>query len=797
MKISYNWLKEYIDIQISPEELVDKMTFAGIEVEAVEKKGEELNNIVLAKILKKDKHPDADKLSVCKVFDGVNEYQVVCGAPNCTENKVAALAKVGTQLGDIKLKKAKIRGVQSFGMLCSEKELGLSENHDGIIMLPEDTPLGQSVADIYNISDTVYDVEITPNRPDLLGMLCVARDLSALTGLPLKEPVTELNESETPVSEKVKVINNAPEKCTRYTARYIEGVKIQESPEWLKNKLESVGLRPINNVVDVTNFVMMELGHPLHAFDYDKLAEHTIIVRTASPGEKITALDDNEYELTEDDLVIADAAKPSAIAGVIGGAGSQITDETVNIVIESANFAYNSVRRTGNRYKISTDSSYRFERDMSDVNAELAGKRAAELILEVAGGILYKGFVDNYPSPCEPVNVKLRYSRIQHVLGLKIPDEQIKSYIKALGCKILEEDGNILLVESPHFRKDLVREIDYIEEIIRLHGYNNVPVKKEYNPVMNHTKFYLKRELQDQMVQNGFFEAINWPYSSPDYLDQLKINEDDIRRKNVTIRNPLGAQYSIMQSIILPNLLKNAVTNINYGNKNVRLFEMTKVFSESNDNTPAHEALHLCAVMLGESSEMYWKSETSPVDFFDMKGVVEDILRKTADVDFSYEISNEPFLQKGQAADIYLKKEKIGYLGKLDTKIAESFDIDEPLFCMNLDVEILLKIREQNKVEFSSIPQFPSMSRDISFVVSKSVSVKDICDTIQNVNHRIIKSVSVFDDYQGKGIESGFRSLSFKIIFLSETKTLTDDYVSKLFDKILSVLRKKFEIIMR
>ncbi len=797
MKISYNWLKEYIDIQISPEELVDRMTFAGIEVEAVEKKGEDLQNIVLAKILKKDSHPDADKLSVCKVFDGVNEYQVVCGAPNCTENKVAALAKVGTQLGDIKLKKAKIRGVQSFGMLCSEKELGLSDDHDGIIMLPEDTPLGQSIADVYNISDTVYDVEITPNRPDLLGMLCVARDLSALTGLPLKEPVPVLTESSIPASEKVKVVNNAPEKCTRYTARYIEGVKIQESPTWLKERLEAVGLRPVNNVVDVTNFVMMELGHPLHAFDYDKLDQHTIVVRTAADGEKITALDNNEYTLTEDDLVIADAVKPSAIAGVIGGAGSQITEETVNIVIESANFSYNTVRRTGNRYKISTDSSYRFERDMSDINAELAGKRAAELILQVAGGTLYAGFVDSYPNPQETVNIKLRYSRIEHVLGLKIPDEDIKNYIKALGCKITEENGDDLIVESPHFRKDLAREIDYIEEIIRLHGYNNVPVKKDYNPVMNHTKFYLKRELQDQMVQCGFFEAINWPYSSPDYLNQLKIAEDDIRRNNVTIKNPLGAQYSIMQSMILPNLLKNAVTNINNGNKNVRLFEMTKVFSRSNDNTPAHEILEMCGVMLGESSEMYWKSETQPVDFFDMKGVVEDILRKTAEAEFSYAVSVEPFLQKGQAADVYYKKQKIGYLGKLDTKIAESFDIDEPVYCMNLDVEILLSIREQNKAEFTAIPHFPSISRDISFVVAKSVTVKEIIDAVKKVNPKLIKSVSVFDDYQGKGIEDGFRSLSFKIIFLSETKTLTDGYVSKLFDKILSVLRNKFEIIMR
>jgi len=419
MKISYNWLKEYLDFDLSAEELQDKLTFAGIEVEAVIRLGEELKQIKIAKILKREKHPAADKLSVCKVDDGEGIKQVVCGAPNCDANQFVAFAPVGAQVGEFKIKKAKLRGVESFGMICSEQELGISDNHDGIMVLPQNAPLGKDLASFLHLEDTVYDVEITPNRPDLLGMIGVARDLSALLNLQLKLPEISISENEEKIEDTLKLENKIPKLCTRYTARVIKNLKIAESPDWLKKKLISVGLRPINNVVDVTNFVMMEFGHPLHAFDLNKLQANTIIVRNAENGEKLPALDENTYSLREHDIVIADVSKPIALAGIIGATNSHITSETTDIVIEAANFLYSSIRKTSGRLKISTDSSYRFERNMSDETTEIAGKRAAQLILEIAGGKLLRGKLDSYPQPVSENIVMLRPERVRKVLQSK------------------------------------------------------------------------------------------------------------------------------------------------------------------------------------------------------------------------------------------------------------------------------------------------------------------------------------------------------------------------------------------
>jgi phenylalanyl-tRNA synthetase beta chain len=390
MKISYNWLKEYIDLKLSPQELEEKLTFAGIEVEAVEKIGAELEQIKIAEILEKEVHPGSDHLSVCQVNDGSETVQVICGAPNCAAGQKIAFAPIGAEIGEFKIKKVKLRGVESFGMICSEKELGISDNHDGIMILPENAPLGKSLASFLETDDMAYDVEITPNRPDLLGMFGVARDISAMLNIPLKLPEIHFTESDEPIEDNLSLENVAPKLCTRYTARMIKGVTVKESPEWMKKHLISVGLRPINNVVDVTNFVMMEFGHPLHAFDYHLIDDQKIVVRRAKIDEQFPALDEETYTLQESDLVIADNHKAIALAGIIGGENSHITESTKDIVIEAANFLYSSIRKTAGRLKIATDSCYRFERDISDEKAELASRRATQLILELAGGKLMK-----------------------------------------------------------------------------------------------------------------------------------------------------------------------------------------------------------------------------------------------------------------------------------------------------------------------------------------------------------------------------------------------------------------------
>ncbi|RLC52023.1 MAG: phenylalanine--tRNA ligase subunit beta, partial [Candidatus Cloacimonadota bacterium] len=642
MKISYNWLKDYLDINISPQQLEDKLTFAGIEVESVEKLGEELNQIKVAKILECKDHPGSDHLSICQVDDGKETVQVICGAPNCATDQKIAFAPVGTQIGDFKIKKAKLRGEVSFGMICSEQELGISENHDGIMILPDSAPIGETLASFLKMEDTIFDVEITPNRPDLLGMIGVAKDLSALLHLPIKLPEVKIMESDEPIEDSLKLQNLAPDLCTRYTARMIKGVTIKESPNWLKERLVSVGLRPINNIVDVTNFVMMEYGHPLHAFDYHLLGNKEIIVRKAKSGEKFPALDEETYTLNDSDLVIADSNKPVALAGIIGGENSHITDTTRDIVLEAANFLYSSIRKSAGRLNISTDSSYRFERDISDETAEIVSQRAAALILKVAGGKLLNGKLDSFPNPKGEVIVGVRPSRVKKLLTIDVTNQKLINYLEALGLKLNSEEDDLLQFIIPAYRKDLSREIDLIEEIIRLHGYNNVDTLLKTQSVMNREVFYARRKIADILTANGFSEVLNWNFGDPEDLDKLKISVNDERRNFAELINPLGSRFSIMRPILLPQILKNALHNLNHGQKNLKLFEMAKTFTRA-DQKLASERLHVSGILTGALNSVYWKEKSANINFFDVKGIMEEILEELRISKAKFTESDESF----------------------------------------------------------------------------------------------------------------------------------------------------------
>ncbi|MCF7794271.1 MAG: phenylalanine--tRNA ligase subunit beta [Candidatus Cloacimonetes bacterium] len=796
MKISYNWLKDYLDFDLSPRELEEKMTFAGIEVEAVEELGKELNQIKIAEIVEKQTHPNSDHLSICKVNDGNETLQVICGAPNCAAGQKVALAPVGAQIGDFEIKKAKLRGEVSFGMLCSEKELGISDNHDGIMELPEDAPIGNTLASYLKMDDVCYDVEITPNRPDLLGMFGVARDLSALLNLPLKHPEIQIKETEEKIEDNLSLQNDAPRLCTRYTARMIKGVTIKESPEWLKQRLISVGLRPINNVVDVTNFVMMEFGHPLHAFDYSLLDNKKIIVRTAMSGEKFPALDEETYKLDSSDLVIADNKKPVALAGIIGGENSHITETTKDIVIEAANFLYSNIRKTAGRLKISTDSCYRFERDIADETAETVSRRAAQLILETAGGKLLKGKLDSYPNPLKKKIVSIRPGRIELLLTVKLSNQQIKDYLTPLGLEFIKDENDALYFSIPPYRKDLRREVDLIEEVMRLHGYNNVETKIHIQNVMNRNEFYAKRKIIDILVQNGYSEVKNWNFSDPEDLEKLKIADDDQRRNNAILKNPLGSRFSIMQSMLLPNLLTNSLYNINHGQKNLKLFEMAKVFFRK-DEKLATEKWNICAVTSGNFNLNYWKEKDLQVDFFDLKGSVEEILEYLGLNKIKFQKSEENYYQPVMSADVYLRNKKVGSFGKLDPKILTEFDIEIPMYSMYLDVSEILNSCNFADPVYSDIPKFPPVLRDLSFVISREYNYEDIAKTIKAVNPGIISKVELFDEFTGKNIKEGFRSLTFSVVFSSGTKTLTDETVNKILQKIIKKLETDFSIEMR
>ncbi|MCD4795671.1 MAG: phenylalanine--tRNA ligase subunit beta [Candidatus Cloacimonetes bacterium] len=795
MKLSYNWLKDYINIKISPKQLEDKLTFSGIEVEAIVNLGENLKDIKVGKIIEKKQHPNADKLSICIVDDGKEKLQVICGAPNCAVDKKIAFAPIGTKFGEFVIKKVKLRGEESFGMICSEKELGISNDHDGILILPEDAPTGKDLSSYMEQNDTIYEVEITPNRPDLLGMIGVARDVSALLSIPLKIPDIKINESSEEISGKLELQNEAPDLCPRYTARMIKGVTIKESPEWLKKRLTSIGLRPINNVVDVTNFVMMEFGHPLHAFDYAKIAGKKIIVRKAINGEKFPALDEETYELKNTELVIADTEKPIAIAGVIGGENSHITESTIDIVIEAANFLYSSIRKTSNRLKISTDSSYRFERDIADETADVVSKRAAQLILEIAGGTLLKGKLDSFPDPKTSLIVKIRKSRVKRILSIDVSSDIIKKYLEALELKFIEEKNEVLSFEIPPFRKDLSREIDLIEEIIRLYGYDHVPMSQKPQQIMNRTLFFARRKLKDILVNNGFCEVKNWSFGDPEDLDKLGIPANDERRNFALLKNPLGNRFSIMRSMLIPDILNNALFNINHGSKNIKIFELIKVYTRK-DQKLATERFHLSGLLTGNCNPVHWSEELHQIDFFDVKGIIEELILSLGGFTAKFKNSNEPFYQPCINADVIFKNEVIGSFGKIDPKIATGFGIKQPLYLFDIYLYKIFSLSEIPVPLFKEIPKYPPVLRDLSFLISKKIKFSSIIETIKNVDNTISK-VDLFDEYVGENIEKHIRSLTFSIVFSSAIKTLTDEYINNIFKNVVAELKDKYNIEMR
>lgn len=795
MKISYKWLKHYLDIDLSPEQLEQNLTFAGIEVEAVEKLGQELSQIIISEIKEKKQHPNAEKLSVCTVFNGTEEVQVVCGAPNCAAGQKVALAPVGAKIGDFKIKKAKLRGEASFGMLCSEKELEISNNHDGIMVLAEDATVGLPLNEYLGFDDTVYEVEITPNRPDLLGMLGVAKDLAALLSKKASNPYLKELPKATKSAE-LTIENKEPELCPRYTGTVIKNVKIEPSPKWLIDCITAAGLRPINNIVDITNFVMMEYGHPLHAFDLSKLASNKIVIRKADKDEEFSALDDNTYKLTENDLVIADEQKAIALAGVIGGANSEIDENTTDIILEAACFTYSTVRKTSRHHKIFTDSAYRFERGMSAEKAMLVAERAAQLIIELAGGELATDFIDSYPVKQSKAVVDLRLKRIKRLLNIELSAGQVKKYLLPLGLEVNNESYDLISFLAPFDRPDLTREIDLLEELMRLYGYNNFPKKAEKPAIMDKKAFYAMRDVQDVMVAYGFYEAYNLSYSDPNQLDLLKLEEDCELKDTVNIMNPMGTSFSVLRSSLLPGLLKNLAHNINHGEKDVKLFETAKVFRRNNQKL-ATEEKKLTAVISGLKSPLYWQNKPEQSDFYLAKGAIEGILEKLNITIVKWKHYSNSYMLEGQSAAVYFKKQLLGFCGKLDPKIAESFEIDAPVWVIELNLDAVLNLGYTNEVTFAEIPKKQLIQRDISFVVNCTHSVEEISKSIIATNPKLIKSVNLFDEYKGKGIPKQSRSLSFKLFIGSDTKTLTDEFILQLFGKVQANLEKTYQIQMR
>ena len=739
MKFTYNWLKQYVEVDWSPSELADKLTFAGIEVEdVVETGGGVLQQVVVCQVLSSDKHPNADKLTVCRVNDGHGERQIVCGAKNYKVGDKVPLALPGVVLPNgMTIKEAKLRGIESQGMMCSAEELGLPKGEDGLLILPADTPVGITLSEALGGTDTVFDIEVTPNRPDWLSLIGIAREISALTGHPLKLPEVAVRESGEPVERLTSVTVEAPELCPRYTARVIRGVKIGPSPGWLRQLLEKVGLRSVNNVVDVTNYVLLECGHPLHAFDCNRLAERRVVVRRATEGEQFQAIDGSSHELAKNMLVIADASRAVALAGIMGGKESEISDTTTDVLLESAWFLPANVRKTSKQRGLSTDSSYRFERGADIDGVIWASNRATGLIQQLAGGQVATGIIDTLAKPIEKRRVRCRYAQVNRLLGVEVPPETVKRIFGGLSLTVVSATSDACQVEVPTFRVDLEREADLIEEVCRIYGVERIPAKMQPStPAVSEydAKWDSLARVRRVLTALGFHEAQN----------QTLVGEGELK-----LQNPLSADQHALRATLEPGLLANLRTNVSRHQYDVKLFEIGRVFAA--DGT---ESLHLALAVTGRRQPDAWETSLreARLDYYDVKGALEEV-GSALGVAVSPAIRQIPPVQ------------------------AKKLDLRDAVYVAEVDLGPLLAAKRRDK-SFQELPKFPAVVRDVALVVDDTVSHAEIVATIENARNKLLERVELFDIYTGSSIPTGKKSMAYSLTFRAPDRTLTDAEVN-------------------
>ena len=791
MNVTLNWLKAYIDFEFSPSELADRLTMLGVEVESVKHLGTELEGVIVGSVTSIRPHPNADKLVLCQVDTGeTEELQIVCGAPNAREGMLAPVATIGATLPvGLTIKRAKLRGETSQGMLCSEKELGLSSDAAGLMELSTDIPLGTPLSEALGLDDVVFELEITPNRPDCLSLIGVAREIRAETGNPLKLPTVELQESGINIRDLTSVTIDAPDLCPRYAARVIQGVKVAESPVWLQQRLESVGIGVINNIVDVTNFVLMEYGQPLHAFDYHKLAENRIVVRRARDNEQITTLDEVARELTSDMLVIADAEKPVALAGIMGGYDSEITETTCDVLLESAYFNPLSIRATAKALGISTEASYRFERG-ADPGAVLAAlDRAAQLIAELTGGTICDGIVDVYPGQQSLTEIQLRPERVNFVLGTTIETAEMVQILDRLGFDV-DITGKVYQVVVPTFRSDVTREIDLIEEIARVYGYDNIPttLPKGDIPVPAPTpKTEARRRIKHFLLAAGMMEAVNYSFCDPNCFDKIRLNADDPLRNTLQLRNPLSPEMSVLRTTLTPGLLENAQHNRNHQIDTIALFEIGGVFVHDGKEK---EPERVTGVLAGQIGEGVYSDPYRHPDFFDIKGLVEGMLEVCGVVDWTLQKTDAPTFHPGRNAEVLLGNRRIGVFGEVHPEVLENYDLPYKAYLFEFDLEGLADAATFAK-RFEPISIYPKVARDLAIVVDKETLSDMPTELIYTTGGDSVDSVRLFDVYEGEQVPKGKKSLAYTITYHSATETLTDKAVNTLHDEVVKCLNRE------
>jgi phenylalanyl-tRNA synthetase beta chain len=804
MRISLDWLKKYVSIKIPVEDLARRLTMAGLEVESVENPLTKYDGFVVGQVVEVKRHPNADKLTVCTVSDGKQMLEIVCGAPNVAPGQKVPVALVGAIIPQnqhdpegkpFALDGVKIRGVESNGMICSEYELGLGDDAEGILVLDQQAVAGTPLAEHLGPVQTVLEIALTPNRPDCMSHLGVAREVAVLLGTKLKRPLVRVVESRDRADHHASVQIKDVDDCPRYTARVIRGVKIADSPQWMQDALKSVGLRPVNNIVDVTNYVLMELGHPLHAFDYDKLDGKRIIVRRAKDGDSFTTLDGKQRNLRSDTLMICDSREPVAVAGVMGGANTEISETTVNILLESAYFDPKSIRRTSKYLGLSTDASQRFERGADPNATRYAVDRAAQLIQEVCGGEILKGAIDVYPRKVLPRVVGLRAEKANELLGTDLQEKEIIRILDSLEVTLKAtrktKNRKRLLFSIPTFRSDLEREIDLVEEVARVHGYEKIETKM--GTILKFPSKPMPVDHSDTM--RGFLVGEGY----------LEIVTNSLQRKSIAalggtaaveILNPISEDMAALRTSLVPGALDVIRHNINHAAKDLRLFEIGNVFRKgsASEKGPYFDAYveeeRILIVHTGLANAPGWDRADRLADFFDLKGSAERLLSKISLDKFRFIYYSTTNTLTEFSVDIEFNGSYVGFLGKLKPDISMSFGVDQEVYVAELFVKPLTESFE-GKPTFQSLPKYPPVLRDLAFVVDDSTTAAELLESVRSSGGDLLKKIRLFDVYTGDQIERGKKSYAFSLEFLSPDRTLTEDEVEKATQQVIRYVGEK------
>lgn len=816
MNISYNWLRSYINKDIEINELSSILTSIGLEVGKIEKfesiKGG-LEGLVIGEVKECGKHENSDHLSVTKTDVGTGELlPIVCGAPNVAAGQKVIVATVGTKLydengGEFVIKKSKIRGEQSMGMICAEDEIGVGKSHDGIMVLPTDAVVGTPAKEYFNVEeDYTIEIDLTPNRIDGASHIGVARDLAAYFSQHEEDfsytvPSVQGFKIDN-TSKEVKVSIENDEACNRYAGVCISNVKVAESPEWLQNRLKSIGMNPINNVVDITNFVMMESGQPLHAFDLSKIKGNAIQVKTLAKDTAFTTLDEVERKLHENDLMICNESEPMCFAGVLGGLESGTTESTTDIFLESAYFNPVFVRKTARRHGISTDSSFRFERGIDPNNTINVLKRAAMLIKEIAGGEISSEIVDHYPNKIENFKFDIEYSYINNLIGEEISKEQVKSILSNLEVQIHNETETTLSIEVPAYRVDVQRPADVVEDILRIYGFNTVAIPTKLNSaiVLEHgvNKHKLQNIVSNFLSSNGYYEVMHNSLTKESYYKELKelAYEDCVK-----LVNPLSNDLGVMRRTLLFGMLENLIYNINRQKANLKIYEFGKSYfmtKHDHENHPVEkysEREHFGILTYGNNQNFNWKNENTKSDFYALKEKLETVLTKI-NIDVSKLTIKEHNTELLEGLAYYNKKKLIAEVGIVKTNIAKQFDIKGEVYYANLNWNESLEMYT-DRTYFTELPKFPEVNRDLSLLIDKSVTFAELSEAASKVEKKILKNVSIIDVYAGKGVEDGKKSYTLNFVFRSEQKTLTSKQIDKVMDKMIKTYQSQFNATLR